>query len=92
MNERGQIMRDVNWANSIWQSLVVFAAMFALDFVWAKYTFAMTDRHPYRAGGYAGAICLLAGIAQIGYTADPWLLIPALIGAFGGTVLAVRMK
>lgn len=71
--------------------LGVFAAVFALDFAYAIYTRAVTNERAIAAGIYASAIILLAGSAAIGYTSDPWLLIPAMCGAFCGTVLAVRL-
>jgi hypothetical protein len=72
------------------QALLVFLALFALDFVWAKYTIAMTERAAIKASGFAGVVILLSGAAQIGYTANPWLLIPAFVGAFAGTWCALR--
>lgn len=68
----------------------VFAALFVLDFVWAKYTLAMTQKRAVVASGLASAIILLSGAAQIGYTSAPWLLLPAAAGAFAGTFAAVR--
>jgi hypothetical protein len=70
--------------------LIVFAATFALDFIWALYTLAMVARDPLTSGVYAAAIILLGGIAAIGYTKNKWLLIPAVAGAFLGTVAAMR--
>lgn len=70
----------------------VFSALAALDFVWAKYTYAMTARHPTLAGVYASVIILFSGYAAIGYTQNPWMLLPAMAGAFVGTWLAVRFK
>ena len=69
--------------------LLVFAATFALDFIWALYTLAMVARDPLVSGAYAGAIILLGGVAAIGYTKNKWLLIPAVAGAFLGTVTAI---
>lgn len=70
--------------------LIVFAAVFALDYAYAIYTRAVTAKRAFASGIYASVIILLTGAAAIGYTADPWLLIPAMAGAFSGTVLAVR--
>ena len=72
-------------------ALAVFLAVFTLDFVWAAYTLAMTGREALQAAGLAGVIIVLSGIAQIGYTKNKWLLIPACIGAFAGTYIAVRL-
>lgn len=73
-------------------ALAVFAAVFTLDFVWAAYTLAMTGREALQAAGLAGLIIVLSGIAQIGYTKHKWLLIPAFLGAFAGTYVAVRLS
>ena len=72
-------------------ALVVFAAVFTLDLVWAVYTLAIADRDAILASSYAGLVIVLSGIAQIGYTKNKWLLIPACIGAFAGTYIAVRL-
>jgi hypothetical protein len=72
------------------QAVGVFAALFALDFVWAKYTFAMTEKRPILSGAYASGLIVLSGAAAVGYTQNPWLLIPAALGAFCGTWVAVR--
>lgn len=70
--------------------VTVFVAMFALDFVWAFYTKAIQHGQSLRGAGYAAVLICLAGTAQIGYTHDPWLLIPAALGAAGGTYAALR--
>lgn len=74
----------------LWKSAIVFLALFALDFVWAKYTYAMTNRWPWISSGYASAIILLNGVATISFVKDPILVIPAMLGAFAGTFLAVK--
>lgn len=71
------------------KALGVFVALFALDFVWAKYTFAMQARDALTSSGFAAVLILLSGIAAVGYTRHPWLLLPAMAGAFGGTWFAV---
>lgn len=68
----------------------VFAAMFVLDFVWARYTAAITARWALCAGFHAITITAINGAATISYVANPWLLIPAIAGAFLGTVVAVK--
>lgn len=70
--------------------LLVFGAFFALDFVWAYYTKAVTERLEWRAAWWAVGITILSGIGQIGYVNDPALLIPAGLGAFAGTFAAIR--
>lgn len=66
----------------------IYAAVFALDFVWVFYTRATVGNHAVKAGLWAVGIILCSGFAQIGYTHDPTLLLPAALGAFTGTWLA----
>lgn len=70
--------------------VIVFGAMFALDFVWAHYTRAVQSHRALAAAWWAVAILIFNGIAQIAYIHDPWMLLPAALGAFGGTYLAMR--
>jgi Na+-transporting NADH:ubiquinone oxidoreductase subunit NqrD len=74
------------------QAIGVFLAMFALDFIWAEYTYAMTKRMACRAGLFASAIIVLGGSAAIAYTSKPIMLIPAMLGAFAGTYAAVKRE
>lgn len=69
---------------------IVFGAVFVLDFVWAFYTKAIQNHAALRAASWAALLILLSGAAQIGYTHEPLLLIPAMFGAFGGTYTALR--
>lgn len=71
--------------------VAVFAVMFMLDFVWAEYTRAITASAALRASWWAMAIIVLGGAGQIGYTNNPWLLLPAAAGAFGGTFVALTI-
>lgn len=72
------------------KALAVFAALFALDFVWARYTHAMTEHRAARAAHYATAIILLSGFGITQYANEPLYLIPAALGAWLGTYVAVR--
>jgi hypothetical protein len=74
------------------KALFVFVAIFLLDFAYVRYTLATTARDEHASGAYAAAIIVLSGGAAVGYTAEPWLLVPAAIGAYVGTVVAVRWK
>lgn len=74
------------------QAAAVFVAIFVLDFVWARYTYAMTQERPWAAGFYGAAIFLLSGFSVVQYTTNHWLLIPAAIGGFAGTFAAVKWK
>lgn len=63
----------------------VFAALFALDFVWSRYTRALNVSSAVIAANYAVAIILLGGFSIVSYTTNHWLLIPAAAGAWAGT-------
>lgn len=71
--------------------LFVFLAMTALDFAWAFYTRACADGRAFVAASWAAGLIVLSGAAQIGYTHDPYLLVPAALGAFVGTWSALRL-
>ena len=70
--------------------LLVFAAMFALDFVWTFYTRAIQRHAALAAANWAVGITLFNGGVTIGYVDNPWLLVPALAGAFTGTFSAMK--
>lgn len=74
------------------QCAIVFAALFVLDLVWAKYTAAITSHRAMVAGVYAAVIIALSGYAAINYVNDPWMLLPAMAGAFCGTVIGTRKE
>lgn len=74
------------------KAAIVFIAMFALDFVWARYTFAMTQKRAGAAATYSAVIIGLGGASTINYVSDHWMLIPAAAGAFAGTWLAVERQ
>lgn len=72
-------------------ALLVFATVFVLDVAFAKYTTALVARRTVAAGAYAAAIIALSGYAAINYVNDPWMLLPAMAGAFCGTVIGPRL-
>lgn len=83
-------MNIIGFTGIDWKWAAVFAALALLDFVWARYTLAITDKRAVPAGIYAVGILALGGFSVISYTTDHWLLIPACSGAFVGTFLAVK--
>lgn len=74
------------------QATLVFAAVAVLDLAWARYTIALTDRRGLVSGLYAAGIIALSGFAAVNYVGNPWMLLPAMAGAFVGTVTAVRWR
>jgi hypothetical protein len=77
-------------STGIFRALVTFAALFALDVVWARYTAAVTDRRRTVASSYAAAIIALGAIGTISYIDDPRMIVPAMLGAFCGTFVGIK--
>lgn len=76
----------------MWQFPAVFLALFATDFVYARYNIASTTGRAVAASHYAALIILLGGFGIVSYTQDHLLLIPAALGAWAGTFCAVHFK
>jgi hypothetical protein len=69
--------------------LVAFVLVFTLDFTWAFYVKRVQDGAALAASGWAASLFVISGCATIGYTHDPWLLVPCAAGAFCGTYFGV---
>lgn len=74
---------------TLWPSLAVFLVTFALDVVWARYTVALVARRIVSASLYAAGITALSGVCAISYVHEPWLLVPAVLGAAAGTAVGL---
>lgn len=72
--------------------VIVFVAMFGLDFVWSYYTRAITNHKALSAALWSVALILFNGAVTHGYVNNLWLLIPAGLGAFAGTYVSVRWR
>ena len=72
--------------------LLVFLGAFVLDFVWARYTIALSALRMWASGVFAALIYLANNTIVIGIVADHWLLLPAAVGALGGTVASIWFK
>lgn len=66
-------------------ALAVFVALFVLDLLYARYMPAVTEGRIVPAGLYAAGIIACSGYAAVNYVNDPWMLLPAMAGAFAGT-------
>jgi hypothetical protein len=60
--------------------------------VWARYNIATANLHVWQSGLFAGVIYLFNNSIVIGIVNQPWLLAPAAVGAFAGTVASVKLK
>jgi hypothetical protein len=75
----------------IWQVLLAFFGMVALDFVWARYTISLVKQHATVSGTYAAIIMILNGTVVLTYVHSPWMILPAAAGAFIGTFIGGKM-
>lgn len=73
------------------KALTVFVAIFVLDFFWAKYTACMTRKLAHKASLYSSLIILANGVAVVIYAGEPLMVLPAALGAYAGTFVAVKL-
>lgn len=71
------------------QALLVFVASAAIDLVWTRCVRATVERQRGQAALWAVALYVLSTYATISVVDDHWLVLPAGLGAFIGTWLAV---
>lgn len=72
--------------------LLVFFINALLDVVYAQYTIQVQARNAHQAGLYAFGIIVFGGVSILSYTQQPWLLIPAAIGAYVGTWVTIYVN
>jgi hypothetical protein len=75
-----------------WEYPAAFFAMFFTDVFYAYYIQSVQNAQAIRASFWAATLYILGGIVVLAYTSNPWLLIPAVIGAFAGTYVGVRYQ
>jgi hypothetical protein len=71
----------------IWQVILAFLGMVALDYVWARYVLTLTKKRIIVGSSYAAGIMLLNGMVTLTYVSNPWMILPAAAGAFIGTYI-----
>lgn len=72
--------------------VVVFLAMFGLDFVWSYYTRAITNHIAASAAHWSVGILVLNGVVTRGYVEDWTLFFPAVAGAWLGTYASIKWR
>jgi hypothetical protein len=72
--------------------LVTFLAVFVTDLLYVYFVKSIQQDQPINAGLWSMVVTLTASVAVINYTADHYALIPALLGAFSGTWLGMKIK
>lgn len=70
----------------------MFVAMMGADYAWTKYTLEVAAKDAVSAGLWSAVIVGCGAFTVVSYTTDRWLLIPALLGAFLGTYIAVKKE
>lgn len=71
--------------------LTVMFSMILADICWTKYFMVVSDRKAISAGTWSAAIILFGAICTTEYVSDRSLIIAAMIGAFIGSSITVRM-
>jgi len=71
--------------------LTAFFGMVLLDIVFGLYVIKASEHQMVQAGSYASAILVLNAVVTLAYIDNRWMIIPAMIGAFVGTVLAIKI-
>jgi hypothetical protein len=71
---------------------VTFFAVFATDLIYVYFVKSIQDNRPLMAAWWSMVVTFTASVAVINYTTDHWALIPALAGAYCGTLFGMRIK
>lgn len=71
---------------------VTFFAVFFTDAIYVYFVKSIQHDHPWRAAFWSVLVTFTASIAVINYTTDHMALIPALLGAFFGTFLGMKIR
>ena len=79
---------DIPWL----QVALAFGSMFTVDLINAIYIKHIQQDNPLLTAGASVFIFLVYSIAVIGYVDNHWLLVPACLGAFSGSVLGVLIN
>lgn len=69
--------------------ILVFFLLFVLDLAWSFYLNNVKQGNPLSSASWAAFLYILGASATISYVTNPWLLVPACLGAFAGTYVGV---
>jgi hypothetical protein len=72
-----------------YRGIAVFLGTFISDYVWAKYIASITTATPFVASVWATITIVMGAFVVLSYVHDKRMIVPAAIGAFVGTYLAV---
>jgi uncharacterized membrane protein YfcA len=72
--------------------LITFIAVFLTDVLYIYFIKSIQDNKAIQAAFWSVIVTGTASITVISYTEDHWALIPALAGAFCGTLLGMKLR
>jgi uncharacterized membrane protein YfcA len=72
--------------------LVTFISVFLTDVLYIYFLKSIQDNKPLQAAFWSVIVTGTASISVISYTEDHWVLIPALAGAFFGTLVGMKIR
>lgn len=73
------------------QAIIAFLALFITDVCWAFYINKVKEGNAFHAAKWAVLLYSTSIVGTVSIVKDQWLLIPAIMGAFAGTFVAVKM-
>lgn len=76
----------------MWEYTITFFAVFVTDVIYIHLVKSIQTDRPWAASFWATTVTFTASIAVINYTTDHLAIIPALLGAFFGTFLGMRLR
>ncbi len=68
--------------------VLVFAATAFVDYAWSVYIRSLASTKMLRAAVWSMIIVFAGGFTTIEYISNHWMLIPAMLGAFCGTIVS----
>jgi len=72
--------------------LITFLAVFATDVLYIYFIKSIQDNKALQAAFWSVVVTGTASITVISYTEDHWALVPALVGAFCGTLVGMKVR
>jgi uncharacterized membrane protein YfcA len=72
--------------------LITFIAVFLTDVLYIYFIKSIQDNKAIQAAFWSVIVTGTASITVINYTENHWTLIPALAGAFFGTLVGMRVR
>jgi Na+/melibiose symporter-like transporter len=72
--------------------LITFIAVFLTDVLYIYFIKSIQENKALRAAFWSVVVTGTASITVISYTEDHWALIPALAGAFCGTLVGMKVR